>query len=166
MDDRSIHASNPKALATFFGGSDEVWGEEDLAAILRHQLSAPLGFDLKRMGADSRKTVAHFTRSSTQRLKTFADLFGHPDPPVDLLSLAKEFGKTADGGTVPRDVGLVLYYAAVLVARLRCDSRISDLSDSDLLTGVEWVLRRTWLDESMRHLFEQGAKFLRPPEPA
>lgn len=169
MDDHSIQASNPKALASLLTQSEEIWGDEDLAGILRHQLSAPLGFDLRQMGADSRKTVTHFTRSPNLHLKTFADLFAHPDPPTDLLTLAKEFGKTADGrshGMVPREVGMILYYAAIIAARVRTGSRISDLSDSDLVTGIQWGLRRPWLDESMRHLFEEGLRTVRPGEPA
>ena len=118
------------------------WEERELAAVLRHQLAAPLHVDLRTRGDE---TVA-----------TFYDLLHHPTPPIELLALAKDFAKAcrADPDSpLPREVAAVIYFGAIAVARRRCGTLITQLSPEELRAGVEWVLAQPWVDPATRELF-------------
>ena len=52
------------------------------------------------------------------------------------------------------------WYAAILVARMRCGERISKLTEDELREGIDWAKRQMWLEEDLRKLFEQGQVFL------
>ena len=75
-------------------GTPDAWSEEDLAAMLRHQLAAPLEFDLSSVeveDAEARKRDETLTGAAKKRIKLFGDLLFHREPPLELLRLAKEF---------------------------------------------------------------------------
>lgn len=149
----------PKSLARLMGlGNDPQhwgWGRHELADVLRHQLHAPLLFDVNATAgaADEGGPVG-----------CLDDLFRHPRPPLPLLRLTKDFAKVADqppDGAVPAEVATVLYYAAIVAAFLRHGERISRLSDEQLSQGVAWGLGQPWLDETLAGLFKEAAWRLR-----
>jgi hypothetical protein len=162
---RSILISAPATLAPLMGLTDETagqWKPEELAEILRHQLEAQLLFDLREVDATSGKTAIE-REVDAGALHSFGDLFRHPKPPVELLRLTKEFAKSSDmrpASPLPSAVATLLYYAAVVAARIRCGERISQLTDDDLRQGVNWALEQAWIDSVMRKLFEEGRTFL------
>jgi len=131
------------------------WCDEELGDILRHQLRAPLLFDL---GRESDGWAREAGRTSAAPLNNFGDLLRHPSPPLELLRLTKEFAKTIDqrpDSLVPSPVATTLYYAAIIVALLRHGQWITDLDADALRLGVNWVLKLVWLDPDVRALFEQ-----------
>ena len=122
------------------------WGAGELAAILRHQLTADVRFDLP--GAE---------------FGSFGELLQAADPPLKLLELTKQFAKAHRAhpdSPLPDGVASVLYFGSILVARMRLGRQISDLTDPELRRGVRWVARQPWVDEQTRNLFEEGLRFL------
>src|SRR5205823_4989142 len=86
-------------------------------------------------------------------LNSFGDLLSHPRPPLELLELTKEFAKTSDtraSSPLPPEVATVLYYAAIVAARLRHGAGITGLGARDLRDGIAWALRQPWLDGRVR----------------
>jgi hypothetical protein len=154
------------------------WGDGEMADVLRHQLGAPLLFDLGRSGPDRNAgggerpagPQGSATPAGAPPIASFGDLLRHPAPPVELLILVKEFGRAGRagraapigaeesegiGGTLPPEVGTLLYYAAIAAARVRHGRRITSMGDDDLRNGVEWALQQPWLDGPTRELFRQ-----------
>jgi hypothetical protein len=132
------------------------WSVTDLAAIWRHQLAAPLLLDLGSINDDANTAVSTHTRSAP-RLESFADLLGHPSPPIELLQLVKQFAKSqrhAGTALFPAEIASLLYYLAIVLAALRLRRRITRMDHSHLRQGVEWCLRQPWIDPATRELFE------------
>ena len=143
-------------------GADR-WRAEEMGGILRHQLAAPLAADLaSELAADEDRSDP--PRSAAEgtgdaRPTTFGELLHHPNPPVELLRRVKQFAKAcklAGDGPLPGEVATVLYFASIVVARLRCGQQISELGDEAIRNGTAWALSRTWLDQPTRSIFDQA----------
>jgi hypothetical protein len=127
------------------------WCKEDLNAILQHQLDVPLSFDRgQTAGAEN---GGNPDQSMAQ---TFRDLLSSDQPSLELLQRLKEFAKSSDTrvqNPLPTPVALVLYYWAIVAARMRCEVKISRMSDADLRRGIAWITHQAWLDKSTRQFF-------------
>jgi hypothetical protein len=162
MSARDIHKSDPQLLAKLMSLDTEagnVWQSDELGAILRHQLQAPLEFDLITVDTEVKAKLKTLAATDGPPLKTFGDLLRHPRPPIELLALTKEYGKihrNTPESPLPSDIATVLYFAGIVVALTRCGQRISQLDDDDLRRGVEWVIAQPWVDEATRSLFREG----------
>jgi len=158
---RDFSQSNPQSLARLLeveSGAKTDWSASDLAAILRHQLNAPLRTDLSCTNPDAGKTLDTISAAGPAPA-TFGELFAHPHPPLELLKLAKEFGKALrrdPSSGIPAEVATVIYYASIVAARLRCRRQISDLDQAAFRRGIKWALARPWLDAATRALFQAG----------
>jgi hypothetical protein len=163
----SVLDSDPRSIARLLDpGADEerIWDADELAAILRHQLAAPIQVDLNSLEAGAAPRLRMLTEAHGLLLKSFGDLLRHPHPPLELLKLTKNFAKAlrlSRRGTLPREIATVLYFASIVVALRRCRRRISRLDDAALRRGVELCLRQPWLDDSTRELFQEGLQALR-----
>jgi hypothetical protein len=156
----------------FEEAASAAWNEEDLAAMLRHQWSAPLAFDLKTVELSPPQQA---TREETlggaaaSEIKTFGDLFQHPHPPLALLKLAKDFFKAGAGSGTRRlpeqEVAYTFYLLTILVARLRLKKPITRLADDNLLAAIQWALRRQWLNAPARDLFVLAQEHLKAGPP-
>jgi hypothetical protein len=146
-------------------GSRGRWRPDELGEILRHQLEAPLLFDLGTSESrfrDEREAAAP-SEPDASPVSSFGELFVHPRPPLRLLRLTKRFAKTSDRRDVnplPEEVTTVLYYAAIVAALLRHGERISRVSDDTLREGIDWVLRREWVAGPLRGLFADARSAL------
>ena len=92
----------------------------------------------------------------------------HPSPPLELLQLAKEFAKSqryAEEAVFPVEIASVLYYTAIVLARLRLGQRITEMDDARLRQGVQWCLQQPWIDPATRELFEQQWRKLQGQKP-
>jgi hypothetical protein len=152
-----IFRSQPQALARLFsaGAQGTTWSHADLGAVLRHQLSAPLLVDLRRL--------PHWPGAEAGPSGNFGELLAHPCPPLELLRLTKEFAKAADqqeDRPLPVEVATMLYYAAIVAALVGCGERISRLSDDELRQGVAWALAQPFIAPQVRPLFERGRDYL------
>ena len=164
--EQALLDSDSHAMAALLdAGSDDaqIWNPAELAAILKHQLSAPIQVDLTAMEQRLAARLRLAAGAQGLLLKSFGDLLHHPNPPLELLKLTKDFAKACRlslRGPLPREIATVLYFASIVAAMVRCQRRITRLSDADTRHGVEQCLAQNWLDAATRQLFDDGLKAL------
>ena len=131
-----------------------------LASLLHRELSSPLKFDRSTAGFKNPRQQTRLRASrdlAAAQIRTFQELFAHPEPPVDALRMSKDRFKEMAGTTAERrpdqEVGLLLYLLAILVARVRLKVVISRLPDAELIGGIRWALGLEWLDGKTKELF-------------
>ena len=140
-----------------------LWGPNELGAVLKHQLSAPVGPDLTRRYPRQARQIRDWVASCQPPIESFRDLFGHPDPPLGLLALVKEFAKTSTDhpdSPLPLETAQVLYSASIVVARVRTGNRITQLDDEALRYNLTWALAQPWLVPELRAIFRAGLETL------
>ena len=164
--EQALLDSDPHGMAALLdtgSGEERIWHPDELEAILKHQLSAPIEVDLVSLERHLAARLRLAAASQGLLLKSFGDLLHHPNPPLELLKLTKDFAKAcrlSRGGPLPREIATVLYFASIVVAMVRCRRRITRLDDADTRQGVEQCLAQSWLDAATRQLLEDGLKAL------
>jgi hypothetical protein len=158
----ALFKSHAKGLAALMASSEErgpLWRAEELAAMFRHQLSAPVLMDLGSFDARTAAQLKTLTAAQGLLLSSFADLFNHAQPPVQLLELVKDFAKAnidhPESG-LPREIATALYYTSIAAALVRVDKRISQLPDADLRRGLRWTIEQAWLDDKTKTLLNEA----------
>jgi hypothetical protein len=159
----AVFKSRAKKLATLLATGEEraeLWRPDELAAIFRHQMSAPVLVDLGTFDLRSATRLGTISEAQGLLLRSFSDLFQHPAPPVELLELVKDFAKAnldhPESG-LPGEIAAALYYTSIAAALVRLDARISQLPDADLQRGLRWTLEQAWLDEKTKELLAQAS---------
>jgi len=162
----AVFKSRANELAALMATGEErakLWRPDELAAILRHQMSAPMLVDLGSFDARTATKLRTLSEAQGLLLKSFSDLFHHPAPPIELLELVKNFAKAnldhPESG-LPGEIASALYYTSIASALVHLDSRISQLLDSDLRRGLHWTEEQAWLDEKTKGLLAQALKKL------
>lgn len=165
-----VFRTDPGRLSKVINICDTVqdaWNEKDLPAMLRHQLSAPLKFDLsskKGKGAALKTCADILDEADSLAIITLLDLFQHPSTPLALVKLTKDFFKIragrADNRRPDQRVAYLIYLLLILHARIRLGSFITKLTDAQLLHGVEWASSQTWLDQTSKALLLDARKKL------
>lgn len=146
---------------------DHLWSDADLGDVLSHQWTTPLEVDLSGMEGAISERVELLTESKGLLLRSFGDLMEHPNPPLELLELAKEFAKRcicSPHSPIPHDVARVLYFASIATALCRRGKRITTLSDNDVVDGIRWSLSRDWLSAGARNVLTSGRDALKDAE--
>ena len=158
FSDEDLLKAAPQVLATLMNTEGDPrhgdWQPEELGEILQHQLDAPLLFDLGSVDGGSREPADG--DNDAAEVRSFGALFNHPNPPLGLLRLTKDFAKMSDrrvANPLPAEVATVLYYAAIAAAVLRHEQWISRIGQQKFNDGVAWVLRQQWVVGSLRDLF-------------
>ena len=140
-----------------------LWRPDELAAVFRHQMSVPMLVDLGTLDLRANTKLRIMSEARGLLLKSFADLFQHPAPPIELLELVKDFAKAnfdhPESG-LPTEIASVLYYASISAALVRLDHRISKLPDNELAPGLRWAGQQPWLDENTKSLFRAALEKL------
>lgn len=139
---REPYRSDPRGLASLLAQTEPasaLWGDADLAALLRHQLATTVAGDVGTFGQ-----ILTGTRGGLGDLERVKDF-------------AKSARDDAEGG-IPAAVCHVLYYAALAAARLRYGARLTSLADAELARGFDWAVSLPWLDQPLRDLISNGAK--------
>ena len=162
----AIIKGRAKELSALMTSSDErgpLWRADELASVFRHQMSAPIAVDL---GSYDTRTANHLKTLSASKgllLSSFADLFNHAAPPLQLLQLTKDFAKAnmdhPESG-LPAEIAATLYYASIAAALVRLDKRITQLPDADLQRGLALTAKQPWLDEKTKALLADAMKKL------
>lgn len=143
--------------------TNRAWLPDEVGAVLRHQLNAPIEFDLSELDDISSDRVARLAAAHGLLVKSFLDVFQHQNPPVELLILTKQFAKRhsqARRSPLPKQVAMVLYYLSILTARVRLGQHISSLDDKRLCAGIERILKEGWVDETTKALLANGLEVL------
>jgi len=143
------------------------WRPEELAAVFQHQMAAPVSVDLASLAPGAPGKLKTLTDASGLLLKSFRDLFRHPQPPLELLQLVKEFAKRNRGhpeSLLPSEVATLLYYLALAAALVRWGERITSLRDAELERGLDWAIAQDWIDVGARGLLTEARTRLGAPE--
>ncbi len=136
MDTKTVQSAEPQQLAKLLEPGDDaptVYHGADPAVILRHQLQAPLTEELSSSIAGMRIQL----ELEPAYLK-FEDLFHNPHPPIEVLTRAKDYAKACRSNPelLPPEVATVLYYAALVAARVHLNATITQLSETEYREGV------------------------------
>jgi hypothetical protein len=137
-----------------------VWQPEELGAIYRHQMAAPVSVDLGAFGPGAAARLKTLVDAGNLLLRSFRDLFQHRVPPLELLELVKDFAKLnrdQPESVLPTEIATVLYFLSIAAALVRCGRRITALSDEQLRDGFAWALRQSWIDQTARELLESAS---------
>jgi hypothetical protein len=165
----SVFTRRPKSLAALLESSGEharLWRPDELGAIFRHQMSAPVLVDLGGYDAGAAVRLKKLSDAQGLLLKSFSDLFYHPTPPLELLEAVKNFAKAnMDNAesTLPNEVAGALYYTSIAAALVRLDARITRLADDALRRGLLWAKDQPWLDAPTRELLQGAIAKISPP---
>ena len=154
----AVFKSRANKLASLLSSGGErsrLWRPEELAAIFRHQMSAPMVVDLGAFDARTALRLRSLSEAQGLVLKSFGDLFHHPAPVLELLELVKDFAKAnidqPESG-LPGEIAAALYYTSIAAALVRLDIRITQLPDAALHAGLQQTLEQAWLDEKTKEL--------------
>ena len=154
----AVFKSRANKLAALMATGEErarLWRADELAAIFRHQMSAPVLVDLGTFDPRTATRLRILSEAQGLLLRSFDDLFHHPAPPIELLVLVKDFAKAnldhPESG-LPGEIAAALYYTSIAAALVRLDARISHLPDADLQSGLRSTLEQAWLDEKTKGL--------------
>jgi len=151
--ERELAGSDSKGLSALIGLNERIpqWSASDLSSILLHQLAAPLQTDLSVLGPDAPRMLQRFTAASPNACQTFRDVLCSDDPPVELLVMIKDYARlTGKDQSLPNEIASALYYASILAATSRCGKRISNLSESALNEGANWMIATEWIEPALR----------------
>jgi hypothetical protein len=168
MTESNLLHTETKMLARFLELEDvpsQIWPHHELGAILRHQLATSVQLDLEGHEASFRKRFQALPPAQQPGNLTFAELFHQAAPPLELLNWVKQFAKASrvrGESALPAEIATVVYLMSIVVARLRCNKRISEQSDESLTYGIQWVIDQPWVDESTRQLFRDALLYFRP----
>ena len=162
----ALTKSRAKELAALMSTTDDsgpLWRADELAALFRHQMSAPMLMDLGSFDPRTANQLKTLASAQGLLLSSFSDLFNHPSPPLPLLQLVKDFAKAnmdhPESG-LPREIATAVYYLSIAAALLRLNEQISQLPNADLLRGLRWTLEQKWLDEKTRALLNGAVEKL------
>ena len=135
------------------------WSEDDLKSIFGHQWSTPLSVDLGGLDAVLAERVRTLATAQGLLLRSFGDLLRHPNPPLALLELTKEFAKRSlysPCPAIPHDVARALYFTSIAAALSHCERRITTLNDDDIAAGISWALSCDWVTDDARTVLLAG----------
>jgi hypothetical protein len=168
MEPDDLEGCTPQQLAcllSFETTTDAIWPVTDLAAILKHQLALIPGADRP---AGELSEGAPGTETAGEPFGNYWELFRSPQPSLELLQQIKDVAKAAvtdPDAPLPEEVATVIYFAAIAVALIRCNQRITRLSDEGLRLGFRWSLDQSWIPEEMQALFQEAMRAI-PEEPS
>jgi hypothetical protein len=158
----SLLKGRAEQLSTLITSGDErspLWRPDELAAMFRHQMSAPVLMDLGSFDPRTANQLKALTAAQGLLLSSFAELFNHSNPPIQLLQLVKDFAKGnldhPESG-LPREIATALYYTSIAAALVRLDKRISKLSNADLRRGLRLTQEQPWLDDRTKSLLSEA----------
>jgi hypothetical protein len=142
------------------------WRPDELKDMLLHQLRAPLYLSLGTLSAEVVHQL-HCNEPPLDARLTLGELFGHPQPPLELLKLVKRFAKQCrrePDNPMPSDLVMLLYFVSIAAALVRLDRRISELADRHLRHGMRWLAAQVWVDAGVKSLLSDALNLLRDSE--
>jgi hypothetical protein len=141
----------------------EEWTPAELQAALREQMVVPVEFELGAFRPADATAVRARATANGLVLKNLHDLLQHPRPPLEMLVMAKDYFKASilrPNPEIPGLVARVLYHITIAVAWLRHQTRISTLSDTEVVEALKWVERQPWVSSDLKTLTTMAANDL------
>ncbi len=151
-------------LIAFDEADRALWPVEDMRRMLRMQLGAKLHLEFDRAGMIERSAVQALAEAASPPVRTFADLFHHARPPLELLWAAKDFAKNCrenPHSEMSPEIALAIYYGSIAAALAHRCERITSLDDDELRQGLNWLYKQSWLDDRTRGLIREAMHCLR-----
>jgi hypothetical protein len=145
----------------------EPWQPEELRVLLQDELSSPLEFDLSGLDNGEARRLLLRARAQGLLVRSLGELFQHPKPPLDLLTMAKDYFKLNQShpkSDLPPDVALGLYYLCIAIALWRHHQRITSLGRDELTAAFRWVQSQEWMDAPSKQAATEAAKVLTESE--
>ena len=137
------------------------WTSDELAALSRHQLAAPVEFDLTFIEKERPGSLDTLHSVQGPAIASFRDLFHHPRPPIELLRTTKEFAKSIrirPEAPLPEEIATLLYLLSIVAAMTRLGRRITKLDDRRLCHSLQWALDQPWVDDDTKKLLFEGRR--------
>jgi len=132
------------------------WSASELAAMLEHQLAAPLMAEVDRLAELNECPRAEVAKLiSESKCKTFGDVLREKSPEPELLRMVKDFAKAvmSEPDTLPRDVARILYVASILAGtRVQGGKPLTTLSEASIEREARRCLSFGWLPVAVRKL--------------
>ena len=154
--ENTLFVTRPEGLARILDDdSTDLWSPDEMKAMWRHQLSAPMDVDLAGVTSVRATTLRQSPHLAGFKGRTFTDLFSMPEAPVELLELTKEFAKDTLKQAEEKqlkEIASALYYAAYAAGLLRHQKLIGSMKQDELKPGFSWAIKLSWLDEETRQL--------------
>ena len=130
------------------------WREADYADVFSHLLRSPLLITIEELDDPSWQEQTDASNANFGALES--EIFSQsPNPKV--MGLIKRFAKhefQAGSEHLPKPVSLALYYLVICRALVGANQRITELSDQQLVSGIDWVLQQTWIIGRVRQAFK------------
>ena len=148
---QTIFITGPQGLAgllAFDEAGAALWKPEEMKAMWQHQLAAQVEVDLSSVKSAAARELKESDAAQAFLSKSFRDLLDHPQPPIELLKLTKEFTKQTlrhCEDAQLKEVARALYYASYAAGLSKCGKRIGTLENDELRQGFSWALRLSWV---------------------
>jgi len=153
MTHREIDRTKPAELASLMQFPAEeyvgdVWHDDELAELCRHQLDTPLAIDLDEDDGEA----------GAEGPSTFAGLLLDENPPQVRLEQGKDYFKRhgREDGSLPKSLAAAFYLACIATALVQLDVRITDADNAALLAKMKWAGSLPWLDTRLIALFSEA----------
>jgi len=159
-----IHNTDPQRLAWLMDTrppEEKPWKPDELGDIFRHQMSAPVDFELTGVDHGVARRLKASAASGGLVLKSLRDLIHHSAPPIELLEMVKQFAKGSVGqpeSPLPDEIARVIYFLVIGVARLRHGRKITTLDDASVEAGLLWSISQDWVDDATRSLLREALR--------
>ena len=137
--------------------------DEQHAASFQLQMALPLRTALADVSPRMTALLSLVAGENDQPIVTLGDLFEHPQPPIEILQIVKEWATQCmqkKNDDIPPRVAPVIYLAAVAAAFVKCQHRLTRSDDTDLQVTFRQALGTSWITGSVRHLFQNALQRL------
>ncbi len=134
----------------------ELWNHSEYRAVLDHLLSAKVLPDFARILSELKDAQPTFELNADL---TFGQALYNSESPIALLNLIKDFAKFhwhSQNSGLPKEVAMVMYYAAIAAGLPRGRDAITTLPQESIKNGFGWVLAPDWVNDEIRSIIKEG----------
>jgi hypothetical protein len=128
-----------------------IWTASELEPMWAHQLEASVVKCIEELSLVEALHCQALCESAAPPIISLRDLFSREKPDLAVLTKVGRWMERALGDPeelLPRDIALSLFNITIVLARLRCDSKLIGGSDKELARRADWVATRPWIDRA------------------
>lgn len=130
-------------------GAQSMWAADELAQLWHHQLEANVPKCVEELSLVHALHCQTLCAGAVPPIKSLRDLFLRHAPDVQVLAMVAKWMERALGDPeelLPREVALSLFNVSIVLARVRCATKLINGSDTELARRADWVAARSWMD--------------------